>query len=413
MFVINDTLGAYGGSHTLMYRMCVWLSEHKIKTVVLCSDASNVEIVKKIDATGTRIQVVDRKHYNSLAHILKKLQKEGPIKVLSFVFDLYLDLEVIKSKYNLSFENFIYCIHPATLKKGRGFQNRFLRHFSRKVMAPILMKMQRNTAVFMMDEITIDETQEYLDITFPSTPPILRLPMICNKKLSANKIIAQGFNSNTIITASRAEFPYKGYLLGLLDDFVYLNTEFSDIKLVIVSGGDDINILINKINNLPSNIQKKISLFGWMEYELLLEIIKECKVFIGMGTSVLDAALCYKPSIAVRLDTYENIGNCMISERPELITTNQNCNDRAVILLEKVLKMNDSEYMQESLDSFEKVKCTYDIDIFMETLLNAKTMTNDSLLSKWEIFVHDVNRFRLSMRQSSEKSFDYNNLFKK
>lgn len=410
MFVINDTLGAYGGSHTLMYRMCVWLSEHKIKTVVLCSDASNAEIVKKIEATGARIQVVNRKHYQSLAYILKKLQQEEPIKVLNFIFDLFLDLEAIKKKYKLYFENFIYCIHPSTFKKGRGFQNSYLKQYSRKMIAKILMKMYKNSALVMMDEITLEETQNYLDKTFPSSPPIMRLPMICKNDLSADKIISKGFFSNTIITASRAEFPYKGYLLGLLDDFVYLNTKLSDIKLVIVSDGDDINILKNRINNLPSNIQQKISLFGWMEYELLLEKIKECKVFLGMGTSVLDAALCYKPSIAVRFDTYENIGDCLISERPELITPDQSCNDRAVLLLEKVLKMSDSEYKQEALDSFEKVKCTYDIDLFMKTLFNTQTISNESLLSKWEIFLHDANRFRLSMRTSSEKPFDYNNL---
>ena len=149
----------------------------------------------------------------------------------------------------------------------------------------------------MMDEVTLEETQNYLDKTFPSSPPIMRLPMICKNDLSADKIISKGFFSNTIITASRAEFPYKGYLLGLLDDFVYLNTKLSDIKLVIVSDGDDINILKNRINNLPSNIQQKISLFGWMNQHFLLNLINKQTEVDTMESLLMD----------IGRDSYERI----------------------------------------------------------------------------------------------------------
>ena len=39
--------------------------------------------------------------------------------------------------------------------------------------------------------------------------------------------------------------------------------------------------------------------------------ILECKLFIGMGTTVIDSSLKYKPSIAVGYNTLENKAKCL------------------------------------------------------------------------------------------------------
>jgi glycosyltransferase involved in cell wall biosynthesis len=93
----------------------------------------------------------------------------------------------------------------------------------------------------------------------------------------------------------------KDYVKYLIQDFYELhrkNESFKEYKLVIVGDGN----LFNELNQLALNIngeidQEIIQLKGTVVGKDLETLYQECTMFVGMGTTLLLAASCAKPSI--------------------------------------------------------------------------------------------------------------------
>ncbi len=411
MIVFHDTLGVYGGSLTLMVRMCRWLFEHDIKTAIICRKDTNTEIVNMLGNYHTQIICADLAKIKNGRDVFSKLSGQENIKVINFCWNFYLDVERIKKRYDFRFHNMIYAIHPATFKKGLGFHSDFLKKYSRKTYGRILRRMAANRAVIMMDEINLEEAETFFNTPIVPKPDIIRLPMYCTERADAENIIKKGFESSLIMTAARADFPYKGYLMGLIDDFVELKQEFPQLKLEIISAGDDRFQIERRIAALPDWMKKDVMLSGWMEYEKLQEKLAECMLFIGMGTSVLDAGLLYKPCIAVQFDTFDNLGSFLLSERPELLTAQPDCSDKAILLIKRMLRMNFSDYAAECCQTFSAIKKYYDIDINMRRMLGKKTKHRASLLSRYECARHAANMLLNNIRFRKENN-SYENIQK-
>ena len=412
MIVINDTLGAYGGSHTLMLRMCQWMSKNGIEATIICKEDSNTEIVNKLKSLNIQIVRADLADYKNGVRILNKLNGREQIKMINFSWNNYLDVEVIKKKYHLEFDNMLYCIHPETFKKGVGFRNKILKAYSKASYRKIFERMNNNRAIISLDEINISESEKYLECSLSKKPKIIRLPMFCEERSDYNDIISKGFDSQTILTAARADFPYKGYMIGLIEDYSILKRNYPNLKLEIVSSGDDYNQLIDKINTIPEAQRRDIILHGWMDYERLKEKMRECKVFVGMGTTVFDAALQYKPAIVVRFNTMQNCSDHFVSENPEYMAANVDCNDPAISRLEKTINMNYDEYKSECHSSFDSVKKLYDINKCMQDLVSISTGSGKSLLKKTECLRHVLNHKLNAFRFRNRHFADYNDLIK-
>ena len=411
MIVFYDTLGVYGGSTTLLLRMCKWLHDNKMNAAIMCNSADNTEISQRIRDMGIRIDLVDPYDYRSIAQLLKKYSQQEGLKIVTFIWNHYLDLECIKNLYHLDFENLIYCIHPETFFKGKGVRNPKLKAFVKKLYVPIFRKMSVNNAIIMMDTVDIDVTEKYLGTSFVTEPPIISLPIECKARADCEEIISTGYHSNLIMTASRAEYPFKGYVFGLISDFCSLKKKYPEIKLLIVSGGGDIEQLRNAIAQVDETVRRDIELCGWLEYDVLLKQIEACKVFVGMGTSVLESALRYKPSVVVKYNTYDNIADSFISQKPDCTTTGEECDSKAITLIEAALNMSELAYRDEAKSSFEAVKSVYDIEVGMPKLQNTRTQKRGSILSGFETFWHyiysRINRIRF---RNFVNSYDYNAL---
>lgn len=410
MIVIYDTLGAYGGSHTLMLRMGEWLNSRNIKMAIICTSNSNTEIVKKLEKCNVQIIQADLSNVKNGYKVIGSLLEIEPIKMICFVWNYYLDVERIKKKYKLSFDNFVYCIHPETFMKGIGFRTKFMREYSKRSYRKIFRRMARNNALISMDEVNIKESEKYLGCNLGEATPIIRLPMYCQERKDAEYIIEKGYKSNVLLTAARADFPYKGYMVGLVDVFAKKKRKHPETELKIVASGDDIQELKNKINEQDDEVKSAITLYGWMQYEELKEVMQECKVFIGMGICVLDAALQYKPSIVVRYNVMECISDHFVAEKPTYVTVPIECTENAEGRIDQVFSWDFQKYREQSFLSFEKTKEIYDIDICMERLVNEKTKCKDSLLSPYECVRHFLNRQFNRVRFRNVSASDFKNL---
>ena len=322
--------------------------------------------------------------------------------MINFWSNRYFDIEAVKYKYDLQVENKIYLIHPKCLIKGDSYKDGVVVNVIRNGYKRIIPKISKISAIISMDEINIAETENYYGISLESDIPIIRLPMNVDL-IDKNKVIKEGYETKIIMTSCRADFPYKGYVVGLVDVFVKLKSKFSEAKLLIVCDGEDVGILKEKISDVPKVIQKDIALLGWMSYEELKDYMNSCMLYIGMGSSVLDSSLRYKPSAVIKFYTMDCIGKDYTAENPIDLAARDEIKDDATDMLTRVLKMNFEEYKAFSEKSFSVVSKMYGVDDVMNQFMKHHTGSNESILSLNDYLLIRMNNLVNSIRFKNKK----------
>ncbi len=411
MIVINDTLGAYGGGQTLMLRICTWLNSQHIKAVLLCDNADNTEIVKALLDVDADIRVISIYDFKKLGNEIRELLSQEEIKVINFAWNQYLSIEIVKKENGFQFDNFIYCIHPQTFMKGNGIGLPVLQSHIKNEYAGILERVNENGALLMMDEITWNITEEYFGKTIRVKQPIIRIPIFIEELADKDQIIRDGFENEIIFTSARAEFPFKGYMIGLIDVFKEVKQNHKETKLVIVSGGNDYGQLEEKIASMPDEIKESIELHGWMNQSDLIALMKKSKLVIGMGTTLLDASRNYKPCIPVCTYTMECKTDGFFDEKPENI--NAITGDKSVAeLISQTLNLTFEEYRCKAEKTFEAASNTYDINKNMELLLSCETGNKGCVLKSSEIAEHKLANIVRKVRYRGKREFDYKRIKK-
>ena len=406
MIFINDTLSTYGGSITLLLRMFKWLTKQHIQSAMITDSQENCEAVTQLREMGITIFQADIRNGHEIIPILKQYDED--LKVINFYWDKYLDIECAKKNGQLAFDNIMYNIHPAAFDKGSSRGDSFLTRSVKEMYYSILRKMNQNGSLVYMDPINIRHTERYYSREFEKRPTIVRLPMDCNGLNVTIDELENRFNSNIILTASRADFPYKGYLLGLIDIFVRLAKKKKDVQLEIIAGGGNSDILDKKLSEIDDDIRKRIIYKKWMTYDELKQEIRRAKVFVGMGTSIIDSARVRIPSIPVLFDTYDCISNGLFHEFGE-ITAYEDCTLGIENSLNTVLDASFEEYLSISKLTFEKMSSEYDIDKIMQGFISMSTKNKSCILNNKEYILHKVNNIKNKILYTG-KGYSYNNV---
>ena len=161
--------------------------------------------------------------------------------------------------------------------------------------------------VLFMDEYTVAYTQKILGEKYglkKEDYSILRIPVADDYVPSITMdLVDKRLKHPHILAISRADFPFKGYLLGLIDWFKHCDR--GDIELDIISYGQDYNKILMAVEDIPIDKQKRLHLYGKTKYEDLRAYLKSTCVFVGMGTTILDASINGVITIAIEAWTYE------------------------------------------------------------------------------------------------------------
>lgn len=163
-----------------------------------------------------------------------------------------------------------------------------------------------------------------------------------------------------IVSIARAEFPFKGYLIGLLDLLETFKADYR-IKVSIISYGSGVQRLEDHIKEkeFPENIE--VQLYGKTEYTKLKEVFSDCTLYIGMGTSVLDAAQYGIPCIVVKPWTMRIIGRDFFShEHPQLGFYDKGDENDVSAQISAVMDMTDDEYFSLGKQTRRTVLDLYD-----------------------------------------------------
>lgn len=177
-----------------------------------------------------------------------------------------------------------------------------------------------------------------------------------------------------ILTITRMEFPFKGYVLGLIEDFHKLKQLYTNLKLIIIGNGPNVDIVKEKINELPDNVKEDIFLIGEVAYEELHEYFRKSYIYVGMGTTLLDASLTGLVSVIATDFQMENKTVGLFSEEYYNLGGNPYLCENKSFTFEEVLKdiLNWSEetYFKQAHCVFDIVDKYYNIEEVMIQILS-------------------------------------------
>ena len=161
MIIINDFLGVYGGSITLIERLCIYLKQLNEEVIVYTNSVANTEIVDKLKKLNVTIRCFDTCNIALLKAKIVFDSKNSQLLMLNFVLTNYLNVELVKSKININVSNILYCIHPKTFYRGTGVPIHALRELVKKFYSKLTKKIINKGQVIFMDHECISATEKF------------------------------------------------------------------------------------------------------------------------------------------------------------------------------------------------------------------------------------------------------------
>jgi len=409
--IINDTLGAYGGSHTLMVRMCEWLRANHIPVLMICDRTDNKEMMDRLATIKVKVVKVGGRRVPNIKRVISKLW-DRELLVISFIWNYYFDVEIVKKRLNIEFDHILYCIVPDTFEKGAVFKSNLIRGLIIKAHARIFKRMNDNRSIIMMDEVCQERSEKYLKQPLDPPPQMIRLPIVFPKMDDYEEVIKRGYANNIILTASRADFPYKGYLLSLVDDFRRLKEKHPDLVLKMIAAGQDEDRLKERINALPEDVKKDVILIGWMPYDKLLNELENCKIFVGMSSVLIDAAKYYKVCVPSKGYTEDNLAASYFDEDPRYLYAPDDCATSAYPLIDRCFSWPYEEYRDKCIKNHDAAKELYEINNVMNQLILCRVKDKACVMTQYEIFRHEVNMVVNAVTHRDRNHFEFENISK-
>jgi hypothetical protein len=319
-----------GGGETLILRLMRWYITHEYRAILLTLDKTiDNAILKDFNDINSEYYVYDRKKSYFYTSIGKKLSFTPIESVTALTFsvdDFSIFYKYLSyTKYNCQFKHRIYCINLASCS------------FFSLLRQPIIMKqficsLIKHKMLVFMDEYSCEVCIDLYGLRDTNLNfEILRLPIeINNDTISKPK-----HDKVSILSVARFDFPFKGYILGLIDTFKTIALSTDKIALTIIGYGKGEDSVNQKLIALPKEIRNRIKILNKIPYSEIATYIDQCDLFVGMGTTALDAAnrnkICIVPvpyqksdlSTGFFHDDYTTLGyNLMVtnSHFPELIS---------------------------------------------------------------------------------------------
>ena len=111
------------------------------------------------------------------------------------------------------------------------------------------------------------------------------LPRLKAKPLVSDEEYMSRYNSSKfrIVTATRFEFPHKGYILGLVKEFSSLKEKYPNLELIIIGEGAGKEELVGQIQKLPISARNAVSLKGVVSFDEMLAIFRCASLNIGVA----------------------------------------------------------------------------------------------------------------------------------
>lgn len=373
-----------GGNENLIYRELGWAYEHGYKCILITSadgpfDNSWIEKFKKYRIEHYRYRRYWKFIHGEVSNNGKRLSFEDKDSVVwvSNRIELFLLSAIYQQKYkNVSFSKIFYVVHPFhTVFTHIGFLN----YLAGKIWVD---KIDQGSLVFMDDE-----SKHYCESNYGRKygSKIVRLGVTKEIYDNRNEKKDDLFN---ILTIGRLEFPFKAYVLGLIDAVDALKKEGYSLNLTIIGDGKDRKMLSDKINSLRMNTEGFINWVGTVEPENLKDYYFDADAYVGCGTTLIEASMYGVPSIAVY--SYQQGDKCVGAfwKNPNYLGSIDGDPAPQSSLTDEIRRLIDAT--EEEYQTYcKKSQQAYEEMYSMEAHMNGLMDTKDTFLSNYDIGISE------------------------
>jgi len=382
VFVIFRS-GISGGTATLSIRIGEWLVNNGYEVLYICQNYNDMNNVKTMKEKGIQVYKWGLKE---IVNNLSKKYNSCKFNVLTYSLNEFLFVETLKERLHI-IKSTLYVVSNKGLIKGSKLRSIF-RGITLIFYAKIIKELVTNESALFASKVSLDLTEEYFGLTIKNKKDIIYyLPMEIHpydKNTVSRKAELETFN---ILTIARADFPFKGYIIGLIDDFKKLCDIHDNMTLTIITFGKDEDKIAEKIKKLPSEVQSKINLIGRTPYEKLREYFVQSHLFLGMGTTVLDAVNHSVPAIVVQPYTYDNRASGFFHIQPVSLAYEENL-VTAAKFIESVIQMNKYEYEELCKKEHDMLKKYYCINALVDYLISDKNGKGVKKINRLDLKIH-------------------------
>lgn len=349
-----------GGTELLIERVSKVFQNRGFSTVILYSSIIVEDIFQRYKKANVICKKIDKWDKISSFHFLLDQQEEQ--YVVTFSIEDFCTLYSVQGN---QIKTILYSVYYNQLLVGGNTNSKIGLKLVKKLTSKLLSEMMHTTNIICMDNHTINNTYAYYgdDLNIDRKEiRIVRIPVdIVPLDLEVVYRRASRKNKCNVLTISRADFPWKGYILGLID--YVANSDFSqNLYLHVVTYGDAEKQIINKINKLPIPIKNKITIQSKTDYNELEKLYYNTVLYVGQGTTVLDAAQRGILTIPVIPDTYEVISDAYVHDDSTRVTVQDDAQNNFNKLIKELLEMTSDEYIEKALIGREQIIKNYGTD---------------------------------------------------
>lgn len=364
--------GVSGGTGTLSLRLIRELHQKGYYCAYLCCENNAADTMKQMEAVADEVVCCFDSSYKKQFESIKNRYEQ--FVILTYSVDEYLSIDKLRIFYPQIKRVILYVVHGYAFSlpnlKNMSKHKRCIKLLALRIMKrPLVKALLRKNSIIFMDEISIQTTSKTLSLKIDNSV-IHHLPIKVKEYSADTWIKLKRHEPFTIGTMCRMEFPMKGYVVGLVDEFPALLKKF-DVSLNIVGDGDGGEYLRGKIASLPDNIRNRVKYTKIIPYDQIGSFYSECDLFLGMGTTLLDAAnynVLAAPVFSYRMDLkiaslfVEDVD--WICERGEM----RDLDD----LLNSLRNLTRERYNLLIKEQYEKVRDAYGMEQFLSILLESE-----------------------------------------
>ena len=346
-----------GGVETLTLRESKWFKNNK-GDVCIITQVITDEMRQLYNDTGAKVVVLDAWNAKSIYSVITSFEKN--VELIQF-YDLRDFLQYKISYTKATFKAIYYCVHPTSDCFFKN--NSILRALFQKTIAKLLLDFNKDNCVIYMDDDTLSNNLDFYGIIDKKNSfKILPLPY------NTENTTVHKRNSGIfcILTVTRADFPYKGYVLGMLEDFDENHDKLPNFELTIISNGNDINLLRQKIDSLK-NIKDNVILIEGVSPNKLPYYYSNSDLYIGMGTTVLEAADYSVPIIMTAYNTNYFTSTGLFHDNP-MDLGSCNYSEKGIDKTIYVSRLSDEQYADIQRKTRGSLVDNYDENVILEKL---------------------------------------------
>lgn len=339
-----------GGAETLLVRIGKFFLAKGVDTTLYCEEMHSEVMRREFEKCEISIIEVD-----DAAKSAFQIVNDNDIFLTVSIYD-YIECLIVRQKRELLNTVFYYVVHPYDpLHQTRS---KLIDRITRSAYNGVLETSINSGFMFFMDELCTKEYSKFYNVSDCHRFKIIYLPMFIqpldntelNKRVGKRKV---DFN---ILTIARSEFPFKGYLKSLITFFVELSSKYPFCRLTILSSGKDIMKLQDWIQNANRRTDRKIELIEDVPYSDLWRYYEMASLYIGQGTTLLEACNYGVPTLPVESYTYELKSKGFFDEVNGCLGVPFGTGEDATHYITSILNMSDKEYH----DLLMRCRCVFE-----------------------------------------------------